>query len=187
MGMHPHARSQAILTLPDPAEWGDTPTAAVADAEASFHQTIEFHPAAAPGHNSRRGAAIFCGVSVARRRAAERVGRVAAGGGGGRGARRTGKVTVVSFVPTMSLTNLLATPADVRLSCPSSLQLSRRGGGDDGNMGSAGDGGGVWSDTIERGAEVSWFHCPPDEEVLRVCCFFSAIEFVLQRPVSVKR
>lgn len=85
-------------------------------------------------------------------------------------------MTVVSFVPTMSLTNLLATPADVRLSCPSSLplQLARRdgksaraenaGGNGDGN-GDRKAGGGVWSDTIERGTEVSWFHCPPDEEV----------------------
>lgn len=89
-------------------------------------------------------------------------------------------MTVVSFVPTMSLTNLLATPADVRLSCPSSVQLARRGGRRGGsagaeNAGGSGDGGredggGVWSDTIERGMEVSWIHCPPDEEVCAGCC-----------------
>lgn len=85
---------------------------------------------------------------------------------------------VATFAPTMSLTNLLATPADVRLSCPSSLQLARRGGGSgqlargetalgtgNGNGGRE-TCGGVWSDTIQRGTEVSWFHCPPDEEVM---------------------
>lgn len=206
--------SQAILTLPDPEEWGDSPAAAVADRHASYHQTLEFPPAAAPAsHASRRGGgagAIFCAVSVARRRraaAARRVGTAAGGsvgsvgggsgggGGGGRRARKAGKVTVVSFAPTMSLKNLLAAPADVRLSCPSSLQRARQGGGGGsggsaraGNAGGVGNGdqdssssggGGVWCDAIERGTEVSWLRCPPDEEVQ----FFFFLNFELVRAV----
>ncbi|CAN0542921.1 unnamed protein product, partial [Ectocarpus sp. 12 AP-2014] len=99
---------EALLVLPDREEWGlreDT----TAERTASFHRTLEFAPAGPP--QAGRTGPIFCGVSVARKAPAPKTG---AGNGAG------GKVTTVSFVPTMSLTNLLATPAGVRLSCPSS-------------------------------------------------------------------
>lgn len=90
-------------------------------------------------------------------------------------------MTTVSFVPTMSLTNLLATPAGMRLSCTSSSFLpyypraraKSAGGNGSGDRattaataaaGGEGVGEGAWSDTIERGDESSWLHCPPDEE-----------------------
>lgn len=59
------------------------------------------------------GRSIFCGVSVAREVSGRSKRR------GEKGSRKTGLVTVVSFVPSMLLTNLLATPADVVLSRPS--------------------------------------------------------------------
>lgn len=177
--------SQVILTLPDPVE---SATAAAADNNTSYHQTLEFAPTA-PAHAPRRGA-IFCGVSVSRERVGGGggIGSGAGAGGGGRGAGRAGKVTVVSFAPTISLTNLLATPADVRLSCPSSLSLSlqqrSRGRTNDAAASQVGiaisgsnDVGddkvadGAWSATIERGSAVSWFNCPPDEEVKSVRLF----------------
>lgn len=179
-----HTTSQVILPLPDPVEWA---AAAAADNNASYHQPLEFAPTA-PAHAPRRSS-VFCGVSVSREeKVADRVGGDNGGGGGGRGAGKAGKVTVVSFVPTMSLTNLLATPADVRLSCPwSSLSLQQHAGGGTtideagqavGNAAAAGgssndddnnEADGVWSAKIERGTGVSWFHCPPDEEVNSVC------------------
>jgi len=59
------------------------------------------------------GRSIFCGVNVAR----EVSGRLERRGE--KGGRKTGLVTVVSFEPSMLLTNLLATPVDVVLSRPS--------------------------------------------------------------------
>lgn len=59
------------------------------------------------------GRSIFCGVNVAR----EVSGRLERRGEKSSG--KTGLVTVVSFEPSMLLTNLLATPADVVLSRPS--------------------------------------------------------------------
>lgn len=152
---------------------------AAADSNATYHRTIEFAPTpAALFADSRRAkiSPVFCGVSVARKRSAERDGGAAARG---RGAGRAGKVTVVSFAPTMSLANLLVTPADVRLSRASDSRAKegreRRRSLDRAEKNEEG-GGGVWSETIERGAEVPVFECPPDEEVwfswgpFGVCC-----------------
>lgn len=90
---------QAVLMLPSPREWERD---AVDDA--SYHRTLEFTPSEA-GRTS-----IFCGVRATRDGAGRGVGR--------RKRRRAGRVMVLSFVPTMSLKNLLATRADVRLACP---------------------------------------------------------------------
>lgn len=113
---------QAILALPDPTEWEREATG-----NAHYHQTLEFAPVPTSSHSATRGSAgftpgpargsrlsgksIFCGVSAARQQA-QSVER-----SGGRSRGRAGQVTVLSFEPTLSLTNLLAARADVRLSC----------------------------------------------------------------------
>ena len=126
---------QAILALPDPTEWERDPR----EKNARYHQTLEFAPVpstswrgattssdgfapdggraggrASGGARESRfsGKSIFCGVSAARQEP-ESVNS----SGGRRSGGRTGRVTVVSFEPTLSLTNLLAARADVRLSC----------------------------------------------------------------------
>lgn len=71
------------------------------------------------GSHQNRGEAArgpaFCGVRAALQGATR---RGQGGAGGGKLGGHVGLVVVLSFHPTMSVTNLLATAADVRLECP---------------------------------------------------------------------
>lgn len=67
-------------------------------------------------------------------------------------------VVVLSFEPTMIVTNLLTTTADVRLEGP-----SRRGAGLGASV--ADQSATQWSRTIERGAGIACMNCAPHEEV----------------------
>lgn len=108
---------------------------------------------------------VRVGLRDSGRRGKSRRGRDVSGGGeAARGGRRINggddHVVVLSFEPAMTVNNLLAAPADVRLGSP-----SRRGAGL--GASAADQFGALWSRNVERGAGITCMNCAPHEEVRR--------------------